>query len=255
MEEQVVVGEADTSRAGVVRRTINKLIKQTSSNTFDIAILLHEVKTKSFWGGWGFDSFSKWAKSLEIKYTKAFYLVKIVDNMTAADLSREQYEPVGLGKLRIISRLDPEGNYKGTPVVMLIRELTLKAQELSLEEVQFEVDTILGLTEEESMCWWNLRMKKLARENVCVPALRKAKRFMGQQKDEVSGEFKDASDGAAVEMIMANFLADANFDSPEDASEPQPEASNTGDATDSAQADETPEPVPVTEGDTKYSID
>jgi hypothetical protein len=212
----VEVGEQDVSRAAQCRRQINKLVKASAVTTFDLMDLLHEAKSKNYFAGWGFDSFSKFAKSLDIKYSKSYYLVAIKENMIAAGLEREQYEPVGLGKLRVISFLDPEVEYNGTPVSLLIRELTLKAKEMSLEEVQFEVDTILGKTEDESMVWWNVHLKKLARENVIVPGLTKAKRFMGQQQDE-EGEYHDASDGAAIEMIVANFLADPNFDTPDDA--------------------------------------
>jgi hypothetical protein len=215
MDEQVIVGEQDTSRAAVVRRRINKLIKESNASTFDLMDLLHEAKVKLMFQGWGFDSFSKFAKSLDIKYTKCFYLVAIKSNMAAAGLEREQYEPVGMTKLRMISRLDPESEYNGTPVSLLIRELTLKAKEMTPDEVQLEVDTILGLTEEESLVWMNIRVKNMAKENVILPALRKIKRFMGQQKDE-GGEYHDATDGAALEMMAANMLADPNFDSPDD---------------------------------------
>jgi hypothetical protein len=215
MDEQVIVGEQDTSRAAVVRRRINKLIKESNSNDFDLMDLLHEAKVKLMFQGWGFESYSKFAKSLDITYTKAFYLVAIKQNMVAAGLEREAYEPVGKTKLRCISKLDPEAEYNGTPVSLLIRELTLKAKEMTPDEVQLEVDTILGLTEEESLVWMNIRVKNMAKENVILPALRKIKRFMGQQKDE-DGEYHDATDGAALEMMAANMLADPNFDSPDD---------------------------------------
>ena len=215
LDEQVIVGDEDMSRAALVRRRINKLIKESNSSTFDLMDLLHEAKIKLMFQGWGFDSFSKFAKSLDIRYTKCFYLVAIKQNMAAAGLEREQYEPVGMTKLRMISRLDPESEYNGTPVSLLIRELTLKAKEMEPDEVQLEVDTILGLTEEESMVWMNIRVKNMAKENVILPALRKIKRFMGQQKDE-DGEYHDATDGAALEMMAANMLSDPNFDSPDD---------------------------------------
>jgi hypothetical protein len=214
-DEMIMVGEMDMSRAATTRKQINKLIKAANANTFDLAELLYEAKSKNYYAGWGFETFSKYARSLDLKYSKSYYLVRIVSNMLAAVLERPQYEPVGLGKLRVIAKLEPESEYKGTPVSLLIRELTLKAKEMSLEEIQFEVDTILGLTEDESMVWLNIRLKKLARENVVNPGLLKAKRFMGQQKDE-EGEYHDASDGAAMEMVFANWLADPNFDVPED---------------------------------------
>jgi len=220
----VIVGEQVAGRAEHVKRAINKLIKAQNTNMFDLAELLHEAKSKAYYNAWGYESYPKYARSLDIKYTKAFYLVKIVENMNAAGVTREQYEPVGLGKLRRIARLKPESEYKGVPMVVLIRELTLKAKDMTVEEVQKEVDVLLGLTEDESMCWLNVQMKILARENVVKPAFLKAKRFMGQKKGE-DDQMVDASDGAALEMICANFLADPNFDVEEEVA-PQPETKN-----------------------------
>lgn len=215
MAESVIVGEVEAGRAAQVRRQINKLISTANSSTFDLAELLFEAKTKNFYSGWGFESFSKYAKSLEIKYTKSYYLVRVVENMKAAGLDRKQYEPVGMGKLRVISRLKPDTEYNGVPVSLLIRELTLKATDMSLEEVGIEVDTILGLTEDESLVWLNIRCKKLARENVIKPALALAKKHIGTKPAEgvegEEGQQVDASDGAALEMICANFLADPNW--------------------------------------------
>lgn len=209
--ENVIVGDVEAGRAVQVRRQINKLIYATNTNTFDLAELLHEVKSKNFFTAWSFESFSKYAKSLDIKYSKSYYLVRIVENMRAAGLAREAYEPVGLGKLRVISRLKPETEFKGTPVSLLINQLTLKAIGMSLEEVQHEVDTILGLTEDESMVWLNIHIKKLSRENVVKPALALAKKHIGSVAKDEDGNSVDASDGAALEMICANFLADPNY--------------------------------------------
>jgi len=212
----VITGEVEAGRAATVRRAINKIVGQVNSNTFDLAELLHEAKAKLYYTGWGFDSFSKYAKSLAIKYTKSYYLVRVVENMTAAGLTREQYEPVGMTKLRMISRLKPDTEFKGTPVSLLIRELTLRAPELRPEEVQYEVDTIMGLTEDESMVWWNVKLKKLARENVIVPAISRMKKFIGSQpSEEDEGQQAEASDGRALELICANFLADPNYEVPE----------------------------------------
>jgi hypothetical protein len=214
--ETIIVGDQEAGRAATVRRAINKLVASTITSTFDLADLLYEAKSKLYYTGWGFESFSKYAKSLALKYSKSYYLVKIVENMRAAGLEREQYEPVGLTKLRIISRLKPETEFNGTPVSLLIRELTLKAGQMSPEEVQYEVDTIMGLTEDESLVWINIKVKKLARENVIKPALEKAKKHLGTTPSpEEEGQHVDATDGRALEMICANFLADPNFDTPE----------------------------------------
>lgn len=223
MEPTAIVGEVEAGRASTVRRAINKLVAQANTSTFDLAELLFEAKTKLYYTGWGFESFSKYAKSLAIKYTKSYYLVRVVENMTAAGLKREQYEPVGLTKLRMISRLKPDTEFKGTPVSLLIRELTLRAQELTPEEVQYEVDTIMGLTEDESMVWWNVKLKKLARENVIIPAIARMKKFIGSSpSEEGEGQQADASDGRALELICANFLTDPNYEVP-DAPEPPKE--------------------------------
>ena len=211
METIAIIGEAEAGRASQVRRAINKLIAATNTNTFDLAFLLFEVKSKNFFNGWGFESFSKYARSLAIKYTKSYYLVRIVENMNAAGLKREEFESVGLTKLRMISRLKPDTEYKGTPVSLLIRELTLKAKDMTPEQVQYEVDTIMGLTEDESLCWLNLKVKLLARDNVIKPALALAKKHMGSLPPDEDGIAQDPSDGAALEMICANFLADPNY--------------------------------------------
>lgn len=215
-----IVGEVEAGRAAKVLRDINKLVKGVSTDTFDLAELLHEAKSNHYYSP-AFESFSKYAKSLKIKYTKCYYLVKIVENMKAADVAREKYEPVGLVKLRAISRLDPKGEYKGIAMPLIIRELTLKAEGMTPEEVTHEVESILGLTEDESLVWLNVKMKKLARDNAVRPALALAKKHMAssQTKDPETGEYTDPSDGAALEMICANFLADPNWnpsDNPND---------------------------------------
>lgn len=212
LEDIEIVGEAEAGRAIQVRRQINKLLAATNTSTYDLADLLWEAKSKNFFSGWGFESFAKYAKSLDIKYSRAFYLVRMVENMKAAGLERAQYEPVGLLKLRIISRLKPETEYNGTPVTLLIRELTLKAQQMTAEEVRHEVDTIQGLTEDESMVWINFQVKKLVRENVIKAAIALAKKHMPEsQTQDNDGNYHPPSDGAALEVICANFLADPNF--------------------------------------------
>ncbi len=211
-----IIGEQEAGRATTVRRAINKLVSISDTTMFDLSDLLFEAKSKLYYTGWGFESFSTFAKSLKIKYSRSYYLVKIKENMVAAGLEREQYEPVGMTKLRMISRLKPETEFKGTPVVLLIRELTLKAGQMTPEEVQYEVETIMGMTEDESMVWVNIKLKKLARENVVKPAFEKMKRHLGTQPSpEEEGQHVDASDGRALEMICANFLADPNYDTPE----------------------------------------
>jgi hypothetical protein len=213
-DPQETVGEAEAGdRASQVRRRINKLIKAVNTNMFDLAEYLHEAKTKNYYTPWGFVSYSEYAKSLNIKYARAYYLVDIITKMRAAGVSRAEYEQVGLAKLRVIAKLDPEATYNGTPVVLLIRELTLKAVNLSQEEVQAEVDKIQGKVGDDSMVWMNMHVKKIARENVCKPAIGLIRKHCGSVGVDEEGNAIDASDGACFEMMCANTLADPNFNS------------------------------------------
>jgi hypothetical protein len=219
-----IIGEAVAGRSDAVRRQISKLIKATNTNTFDLAELMHEAKAHTFYTDWGYESFSRWAKSLDIKYSKAYYLVRIIEIMSTSGVPRDAFEPVGLGKLRIISKLDPSAQFRGVQVAQLIKELTLKAVTMTQEEVQFEVDTILGLTEDEFMVWLNIHVKKLARENVIRPAVALAKKHIGSVNVDDDGNAVDASDGAALEMICANFMADPNYNQETDPTTEQVEA-------------------------------
>lgn len=226
IDPPAIVGEIEAGRAAKVKREINKLIQGVNTNTFDLANLLFEAKSKHYFSDWGFESFSKYAKSLDIKYTKSYYLVKIIELMKGCDIAREQYETVGLVKLRAISKLNLEGEFNGIPMPMVIRELTLKSPQMTSEEVKLEVDKILGLTEDESMVWINFHIKKSARDNVVKAALNLIKKHIPQTED-ADGVKKDASDGAALELMAANILADPNFNpTEEEADEPSTPESN-----------------------------
>ena len=222
-DEQVIVGEAETGRASRIKKEVTKLIKGVSSSSFDLADLLYEVKSNNYHVGYGFTSFSQYLKSLAeigMKYSKGYYLFRITENGASAGLKRAEYEPVGLTKLRLISRLKPAGEFNGTPMPLIIRELTLKAINMTPEEVQFEVDTIMGQTDDDSMVWINFKVKKSAREDVIKPALALIKKNCPEsQVVDEDGNVTEMSDGAALEMMAANLLADPNYNT-----EPQTEA-------------------------------
>ena len=214
-DEQVIVGEAETGRASRIKKEVTKLIKGVSSSSFDLADLLYEVKSNNYHVGYGFTSFSQYLKSLAeigMKYSKGYYLFRITENGASAGLKRAEYEPVGLTKLRLISRLKPAGEFNGTPMPLIIRELTLKAINMTPEEVQFEVDTIMGQTDDDSMVWINFKVKKSAREDVIKPALALIKKNCPEsQLVDEDGNVTEMSDGAALEMMAANLLADPNY--------------------------------------------
>jgi hypothetical protein len=226
-DEQVVVGEVEAGRAASVKRAINKLISGVNQSTFDLAEKLYEVKTNQYFTAYGYESFSKFVKDLAgLKYSKGFYLVKICSLMAGAAVSREQYEPVGLTKLRAISKLSLEGEFAGEPMPLVVRELTLKAAVMEYEQVVEEVNKILGLTEDESMVWLNFSVKKSVRDLVILPAIELAIKHMPEsQTTDDEGNHIDPSKGAAMECICADFLSSPtwNPDVQVDASGPEAE--------------------------------
>jgi hypothetical protein len=213
-EPAAIIDEAEAGRAAKVRKEITKLIDSTNEATFDLMDLLQEAKAKNYFRKWGFESFSTYAKSLKLKYSKSFYLVSIKNAMLAAGVPRESYEPIGLAKLRIIAELKPDHEYNGVPGSLAIHELAMKAGQLTTEEIKLEVDTLQGKVADDSIVWLNISLKKIARDNVLRPAIDLAKKHIGSVGVDDDGVAKDASDGAALEVICANFLADPNFAEP-----------------------------------------
>src|SRR5580692_2401502 len=221
VDEQVIIGDQEAGRAASVKRAINKLISGVNQSTFDLAEKLYEVKTNQYFTAYGYESFSKFVKDLNgLKYSKGFYLTKIVSLMKGAAVEREQYEEVGLTKLRAISKLSLEGEFAGVPMPLVINQLTLKAAAMGYEQVVEEVNKILGLTEDESMVWLNFSVKKSVRDLVILPAIELATKNMPEsQKVDDEGNHSDPSKGAAMECICADYLADPNWNS----EEPEPE--------------------------------
>jgi hypothetical protein len=211
-----VVGEAVAGQAAKFRDEINDLIAGINTSEFDLAERLYEVKSLQYYIAWGYDTFGQYAKSLALKSSKSYYLVRIVKNMTEAGLTREQYEPLGIAKLRVISKLDlvEEGKpvlYNDLPMTDYIKELvTTAAANMSLEEVEQVVDKLQGKTGDDAMVWLNISMKKAARDNVVLPAIEVAKLHLGTSGVDADGKAKDASDGRAVEVICADFMSDPN---------------------------------------------
>lgn len=203
----VIVGQVEAGRAAEVRQQINKLIYSITANTFDLAELLYEAKTKEFYKGWGFDTFAEYAESLSIKPAKSHYLVRIVDVMNKVGIPREQYEPVGVTKLRMITRLNPEEVHDGVLNKTIIEKLVHGAKDTTSELINDAVNKITGNVGGEAFVWMNFSLKADARDYVVKPALEAAKQQIGSVGKTDEGISKDVSDGAALEMICADFLS------------------------------------------------
>jgi hypothetical protein len=211
-----VIGEAIAGQANKVLNEIQNLIAGVNTSTFDLAELLHEAKTKQYYLALGHDTFGSYAKSLDLKVSKSYYLCRIVENMQAAGLTREQYEPLGIAKLRVISKVDLIEDdkpvmYNDLPMTEYIKELvTTAAANMSLEEVEQVVDKLQGKIGDDAMVWLNISMKKAARDQTVLPAIEVAKLHLGTPGTDDDGKAKDASDGRALEAICADFMSDPN---------------------------------------------
>lgn len=205
MDGQVIVGEAVAGQAKKVRKEIDALIKGVNTSTFDLAERLQSVK-KNAWYSPDYDSFGEYAKSLDLKVSKSYYLVKIVEAMNAAGIPRAEYEQIGIGKLRFISRI----NLAEPDAVEKIKALVASAGTMDLEQVTQSVATAQGLVGDDAMVWLNITLKKAARDEVVKPALELAKKNIGTVGKDEEGNGKDASDGAALEAVCADFLSDPN---------------------------------------------
>ncbi len=215
MNEPVVVGELVAGHASKVLAEVTALIKGVNTSTFDLAEKLHEVKVQKYYVSLGFDTFAAYAKSLDLRPTKSYYLSRIVEIMQAAGVSRPEYEAVGIAKLRLITKLDI---FKDDKPVMsgdltmadCVKALVEKAKTTEPEEVAQIVAKLQGKTGDDEIVWLNIAVKRAVREKTILPALALAKLHHGSVAKDDEGISKDPSDGQALEDICADFLSDPN---------------------------------------------
>lgn len=209
-----VVGEAVAGEAAKIKKQINDIIHGVNKSTFTLAELLHEVKVKQYYAP-KFETFGQYARSLDLKVSKSYYLVRIIENMLIAGVSKETYEPVGIAKLRVISKLDPTSDFEGKSMTTYIKGLVETAKDVEMDTLKEAVAHLQGQTGDEARVWFNINVGKSARDNVILPAIELAKKNLGTVAT-VDGEPQDASDGRALEIICAAFLADeANNGTPQ----------------------------------------
>lgn len=205
-----VIGEVEAGQASKTRKQLANLIKGVNTSTFDIMDLLHEIKTKKYYQP-KHESFMDYAKTLDMTVAKAYYLVRIRENMLTASIPREKYEPLGIAKLRVIASIDliDSENRVKQDAVAKVNDIVAAAPSLAAEEIKTAVDTFNGHVGEEAFEWLNIKIKKSAK-GVVRQALDIVKARLGSAGTDADGKAKDASDGRALEMLAADFLADPN---------------------------------------------
>jgi hypothetical protein len=218
MTKTVMVGELEAGRSAKVKAALETLIENMQRSNFDLAEILHEVKTKKYYHSWGFSTFREYLNTLNLKVPKANYLVRMIEVTSHPDVGkvRAEYEPVGISKLREITSLDPAGVYLNPEtgckeeLSFHIRALIENGIHLSLGEIRDTVKHLKGLEGEDELVWLNVRLKKTVLESIVKPSLVLAKRVIGSKGRDDDGMAIEASDGAALECIAASYLIDPN---------------------------------------------
>jgi len=215
-----IVGEAVAGEATQTLKLVKALIKGLSSNTFDLADALHRVK-KNKWYAPKFSTFTEYIGTIDLRSSKGHYLVRIAQTMEDVGIPRTEYEPLGIAKLRAICRLDltdENGNgkmYEGKPAVEVIKDLISQAPEYSPEAVDETVKKLQGLMGDDARVWQNVSLT-VAQRKKWQEAVKLAKLNIGSVGKDEEGNYKDASEGACMEVIAASYILDPNNHPEED---------------------------------------
>ena len=235
-----IVGEVTAGKAAEIRRELLKLNSSLQEMTFDLAELLTQAKQGALYQAWGFPTFEDYVTDeLDLKVRRAHYLTRIVQVCAQVGIERLVYEPVGVAKLREITRLDPEGFYfnqdtkESEPLSGHIRRL-IGSPEMKLPEVIQEVKRLMGLVGDDELVFVTYSVKRAVRENVIIPAQELARQKMGSAGRDEEGNAIEYSDSATEEVIHQEFLNDADnyADEPDESNEQVEEAESEPTATD-----------------------
>lgn len=214
--EQPVVGETIAGEAAATLKQIKSLVKNLSTNTFDLFELLYKAKSNKYYQP-KYDTFTDYAKSLDIKTSKLYYGIKLVEVMQQCEIDRATYEPIGLAKLRIITRVkvkDDEGKdttFEGVPTKLLVKDMIDKADTWTPEALDLRVKEIQGLVGDNASAGWINFPVTYAQKAAWEKAVALAMLQIGSVgKDENTGQFKDASLGACAEVIAISYEQDPN---------------------------------------------
>jgi hypothetical protein len=195
------------------------MVSNLSTNTFDLALLLHEARENNYASAWGFSSLAEYAeKELGLKKRKSEYLTRIVKVARAVGLLREQFEPCGVSKLREITRLDPEGTFwnKDAHVSEDLAEhivrLILDHDKLNIQQTKDEVARLLGQSGPDRRVMRSYSTDITTWTNTISVAIERARKFLGSKGRDSEGNAKEYSEGECYECICATFNADPNYD-------------------------------------------
>lgn len=213
-----IVGECEAGRAATVRKRLMMLAGGIEENTFDMAELLAEAVAGSLPQHWGYDDIYDYgAQELGLKERKIQYLVRIVQVCRVVGISRKDYAPAGVSKLREITRLDPKGAFfnpetkESEPLNEHIITLITDAEKHTGKELLEEVRRLRGEIGENRPVTKMMQWTESTYLNVILPAQELARRRLGSAgRDKDTGNAVEYSDSVVEEVIHADFLSDSN---------------------------------------------
>jgi hypothetical protein len=222
MQDTVIVGAVESGERAAVQKAIKRLIKQVETNNFDLAELLFRAKSKHLYTE---PSFSDFVATLNIKPRRAQYLERIAEIMDGAGIPREEYEPIGISKLRVITRLSAV-NDDGTPAmytnpvtneshpmveyIVGITEQAMAGRDIKL--IEKDVRILKGEVGENDMVWRNFRLPRVVDENTIAPALEKAAINIGTVATDENGLAKEVQDWRKLEVLAIEYVNDKSTD-------------------------------------------
>jgi hypothetical protein len=232
--KSVIVGEQVAGEAQKTRKAVEKLISAHILDQFDIGDLLWKIKKHGWYTNWGFNTFSEYGQTTGLKESKLRYLPQIVEVMEAVGFTREQYQVVGIAKLRAIAALKPSDTYTNpvtkdeVPVAKYIKDLVEKAIEdgdaFKLDDVKKYVRILQGRTGDRDTAFLRINTLRGILESVMRPALERAKAILGSQGKDDEGNSIDPSDAQAFAAICADYLASPAEGLAEASAEPEGES-------------------------------
>jgi len=222
MEPVAIHGEAVAGHAvamQALRKRMLLLSTDLTRNTFDLAEAFLEAQESHCYAEWGFGSLGDYASlELGIKHRKAQYLARIVRVCRECGVARKDYEPVGVTKLREITRLDTGTTFYNPdtkthePMVDHIVRLIAEAPENTTVEVEQEVARMMGMTGDNAMVTRTYKVTQSCWENVIARCFEAIRRRLGSAGRDEAGKAKEYPDGAVIEALCAEYNADpSNF--------------------------------------------
>jgi hypothetical protein len=205
-----IFGEVEAGKAAKALKTVKAIISTLNTSNFDLMDALYFVKSEGFYKA-KYNTYTEYAQSLDLKSAKSYYLPRIKETMLLIGVPREEYEPIGIAKLRVITSIemrDGEGEVIPKSVENVKMLLTV-AKASTLNDIKAAVEVAKGNVGEDAWEWMNIKIKKAAK-TVVRKMLDGIKLQMGSSGQDAEGVSKDPSDGAALEMAAMDWAADPN---------------------------------------------